>query len=60
MSVQSHTSSRSSFYLPSTGEISGHIIGKDLSSQKKLEKGNVRLDIKKEKEILGFLINGAN
>jgi hypothetical protein len=38
-------------------ERSGHIGGKDPVSQKKLEKGDARFDI--EKEILGFLINGA-
>jgi hypothetical protein len=38
-------------------ERSGHIGGKDPISQKKLEKGDARFDI--EKEILGFVINGA-
>ncbi len=39
-------------------EISGHKGGKDPVSIKKLEKGDARFDI--EKEILGFLINGAD
>ena len=38
--------------------VSGHVGGKDPISQKKLEKGDARFDI--EKEILGFLINGAD
>jgi hypothetical protein len=36
---------------------SGHVGGKDPVSQKKLEKGDATFEI--EKEILGFLINGA-
>jgi hypothetical protein len=42
--------------FPSPAE-SGHLGGKDPISQKKLEKGDARFEI--EKEILGFLINGA-
>jgi hypothetical protein len=38
-------------------ESSGHVGGKDPISRKKLEKGDARFDI--EKEILGFMINGA-
>ena len=39
-------------------EVSGHIEGKDPISRKKLKKGDAHFDI--EKEILGFLINGAD
>jgi hypothetical protein len=39
-------------------ERSGHVGGKDPVSKKKLEKGDARFEI--EKEILGFLINGAD
>jgi hypothetical protein len=39
-------------------EVSGHVGGKDPISRKKLEKGDARFDI--EKEILGFLVNGAD
>ena len=39
-------------------EVSGHKGGKDPISRKKLEKGDAHFDI--EKEILGFLINGAD
>jgi hypothetical protein len=38
-------------------EVSGHLGGKDPISRKKLEKGDARFDV--EKEILGFMINGA-
>jgi hypothetical protein len=43
--------------FPPPPERSGDIGGKGPVSQKKLEKGDARFDI--EKEILGFLINGA-
>ena len=44
--------------IPPPSEVSGHIGGKDLIPQKRLEKEDARFDI--EKEILGFLINGAD